>query len=307
MGRTETRRYIYIMGRGHSGSTVLDSLLGNAPNAQGVGEMIAGLDGSYPCSCGAPIEECRLWRRVQEYFCERESIEWSQAVAAITNRAHIKQYPKTLCTPKSAKSVSELRTALEGVWRSISEITGNPHLVDSSKEISRGLFLSLHIPNARLIHIVRNPEHMLASNLHRLRDGSGLVLFRHTFRNERLAPLILGMSALSWVLGNLLCEVVRCLRPSKVIRVRYEDLCAEPVTELSRIAEFTGLDLDSVIQSVKSRNPLPIKHKLAGNRMAQKQQFTFDPQRASGRDLPERFRKIGRALALPMLKFYGYE
>jgi hypothetical protein len=295
------------MGRGHSGSTVLDSLLGNAPDTQGVGEMVAGLDESYPCSCGAPVEECRLWKLVEERFCEQESIGWGQAVATITNRAHIKRYPNALLTPRTAKNVTELRTALEGVWRSVSEVTDNTHLVDSSKEVSRGLFLARHVPNARIIHLVRHPEHMLASNLHRLRDGSGLVLFRRTFHNERLAPLILGMSALSWVAGNLLCEVVRWLRPNKVIRVRYEDLCAEPAAELKRIAEFTGLDLNSVIESVRSRNPLPIEHKLAGNRMARQQQFTFEPERASGRDLPESFRIIGRSLTLPMLNMYGYQ
>lgn len=307
MEKTEGSRYIYIMGRGHSGSTVLDSLLGNAPEAQGVGEMVAGLDGSYPCSCGREVRDCTMWGDVRDSFRQRETMSWDQAVATITTQARVQQYPKILLKPKTSGAMQEMARALKGVWRAVADVTGNTSLVDSSKEISRGLFLARSLPDARIIHIVRRPDRMLASNLHRLRDGSGLVLFRRTFDEERFAPLLLGMSAVSWVVGNLLCESVRALYPEKVLRLRYEDLCADPAGELRKIGRFTGLKLESVIESVQRREPLPIKHKLAGNRMARKQQFTFDPQRVSGRDLPDALEKVGRAITYPMLKAYGYE
>ncbi len=154
---------------------------------------------------------------------------------------------------------------------------------------------------------MRDPIRMLASDLHRLRDGTGLVLFRQTFRSERLAPLIIAASAFSWLVGNLLCELVARIAPEKYMRVRYEDLCQDPKRELGKISSFTGLELESVINAVEEKETLPINHKLAGNRMAKKGEFVFQPSRSEGRDISSGIRRIGRMVTYPLLKYYGYD
>ncbi len=56
---------IYIMGSGHSGSTMLQFLLAAHPGVVGLGEVFqpAGrtVDGSTSCSCGADFASCPVW------------------------------------------------------------------------------------------------------------------------------------------------------------------------------------------------------------------------------------------------------
>jgi hypothetical protein len=64
--------YIYIVGRGHSGSTLLELLLGGHHDLVSVGELqklslqIARRDKPYPglCSCGRRPYDCDRWRAV---------------------------------------------------------------------------------------------------------------------------------------------------------------------------------------------------------------------------------------------------
>lgn len=56
-------RVIYIAGLYHSGSTLLDLLLGNLDNVIGLGEIYKGFqDGlESKCSCGKFVENCKFW------------------------------------------------------------------------------------------------------------------------------------------------------------------------------------------------------------------------------------------------------
>jgi len=301
-------RYVYIMGRGHSGSTVLDALLGNAENACGVGELVMGIDGTYPCSCGEKVTDCDFWQKVKDGFMQSThgELPWDRAASILSEKSNVLQFIPTLLASSKSSHIQQLEAATQGVAEAVSKASHRPIVVDSSKEVSRGLLLARRMPESRILHIVRNPERMLASNLHRLRDGTGLVLFRRTFHSELFAPLIIAASALSWVVGNLLCEKVSRIAPDRVMRVRYEDLCEDPARVLRRISEFTGLHLDKVIPSVQNGSILAIQHKLAGNRMAKKGEFVFQPDRSSGRDIPRGLRRMGRVITYPLMKKYGY-
>lgn len=299
-------KYVYVMGRGHSGSTVLDALLGNANDARGIGEVVAGIDGTHPCSCGASVDECLYWQEVRRQFGKCSDFSWKQMVNRIAGEAHIFNFARVLAASESSQFVRETRRSIRDVAQSIRDVSAASCIVDSSKELSRGLFLARFLPEARVIHLVRNPRRMLASNLHRLRDGTGFVFLRHRFQSRTLAPLILGLSALSWTVGNLLCELTSRLAPSRVLRVRYEDLCANPAQELRRISAFTELNLTSVIDAIEDRESLPIQHKLAGNRMAKQGEFIFEPERSEARSLPNSIQWIGQALTWPLACLYDY-
>ena len=71
--------YIYITGRGHSGSTILDILLGNSSQIASVGELLAGLSRADQgaCSCGATMSDCGFWREVRSR-AEAEGITWDE-------------------------------------------------------------------------------------------------------------------------------------------------------------------------------------------------------------------------------------
>jgi len=307
MKRSGSSRYIYIMGRGHSGSTVLDALLGNADNTVGVGELIAGIDGTYSCSCGDPFGECPFWSQVRSVFDQKSDSHWREAIELVTRESKVTRYPVNLVVAGKSNRVRALIGANRELWKAVATVSGDENLVESSKELSRGLFLARFLAEARVIHLVRSPTRMLASNLYRLRSGIGFRFLRTTFYSSTFAPIILAISALSWAFGNLLCELVSSVSSHRVIRVRYEDLCANPAEELKRIARFTGIDVSGVIEAIESGDPLPIEHKLAGNKMAKKGEFIFEPRRSKGRNLPGWLKWIGIFLTWPLLKYYGYE
>lgn len=58
---------VYILGRGHSGSTLLDLCLGGLAEVESVGE-IATLAGAFrrddACTCGERLSRCPYWREV---------------------------------------------------------------------------------------------------------------------------------------------------------------------------------------------------------------------------------------------------
>jgi hypothetical protein len=67
-----TMQIIYIMGSGHSGSTLLDIILGNHPDVVSVGELTylvrdAWIDNKR-CACGTTGNECPFWSAVRIHW-----------------------------------------------------------------------------------------------------------------------------------------------------------------------------------------------------------------------------------------------
>ena len=61
----ERGMYLYIVGRPHSGSTILDILLGNGREVQGIGQLVSGMGKPDDlCACGCAIADCPFWRAV---------------------------------------------------------------------------------------------------------------------------------------------------------------------------------------------------------------------------------------------------
>ena len=68
-------RVVYIMGYGRSGSTVLDTVLGNVDGVESVGELAnvarSGWRGEEPCACGRLARDCSFWSSVRRRWEER--------------------------------------------------------------------------------------------------------------------------------------------------------------------------------------------------------------------------------------------
>ncbi|MBD3282891.1 hypothetical protein GF396_01220 [Candidatus Pacearchaeota archaeon] len=60
----EKINFIYVIGAGHSGSTLLGFLLGTAPEVFNGGEfdsVFFKLPINNICTCGEKIDECKIW------------------------------------------------------------------------------------------------------------------------------------------------------------------------------------------------------------------------------------------------------
>jgi Sulfotransferase family len=107
-------------------------------------------------------------------------------------------------------------------------------------------------PEARFIHLVRDGRAVAASLLP-LDWGPNNVLHAAEFWMARCA---LGLAA----------ELDQ--GPSRVLRVRYEDLLRKPEATLRRIADFVGLEYEATMESGRGSRPTryhQVQHRLVGN------------------------------------------
>ena len=300
-------KLLYIMGRGHSGSTVLDGLLGNAPGAVGVGELVVGMTRyDERCSCGDSIEGCGYWRDVRRRFEAASDVSWHEGATTLRDAAHIGRLPMTLLAPARSVRLQRLRRLNDEIVAAIAAAADAALVVDSSKEFTRGLFLARTEPGAVIVHLVRSPHDVLASLEERLRAGKGFSFLRRRFESGALAPLFMLLAAGGWLVGNLLGELVRHIAGERAIRVRYEDLCAAPGEVLRRIAAVGELDVEGVVGAVAREERLSLGHKSAGNRILRSGEFVFRPPGAGVRTLSWPYAVMASVVTLPLLAAYGY-
>jgi hypothetical protein len=299
--------YVYIMGRAHSGTTVLDCLLDNIDGIQGCGEIAVGLPRLSETDDGnLPQGSFSFWDRVRsEYASDDNDLSWSEAVQRVHQQAHISKLLETWLTRHGSKYVDNTKRAIEHIADAIARTSGNDYIVDSSKELTRATFLARFFPNAKLIHLVRNPEHVAASTLHRIRNRHGFRFLRRNFKNNLLEPLFVTINCLGWLVGNAICEAISRAFPDKTITVKYEDITRNPRNQLSRIGDHIGKDMSSVYKSVEKENPISTGKKISGNALLEDESFVFDKNREP-RDLPRIYNFVCRTICLPLMLRYEY-
>src|ERR1041384_193097 len=129
----------YISGVARSGSTVLDSVLGNHPLIQSVGELARlvsdGWMNNFYCSCGKPSQECPFWVAVHQAWCSLNgSVSIQEYIETQNKVEQIHQWPFLL--REHWKSTQTFRAYTEQtlvLLKSIRTVSGCPIIVDSSK------------------------------------------------------------------------------------------------------------------------------------------------------------------------------
>jgi hypothetical protein len=302
--------FIYIMGRPHSGSTILDIVLGNSAAVESVGELVSGLGRELTgdlCACGATIRDCLYWQKVREAFASSAPFTWDEARDASVRHAHVRNLPHTLLALTSSRRMRFLGTASAEIGRAVGAVSGKPHVLDSSKEPTRGLMLLRFCPDSQIIHLVRDPRRAVASHYWRFHKHGGYFKFlRRVYHAPYMLVPFMFLAAASWTVGNLICEIGRWIAPDRMVRVRYEDLCEQPEVELERIASSLGVPLDDLIGKLARKEELPIGHNLGGNQIRHDKQVIFNPEKGRIHGLPGWLVGLTFAACWPLMLAYGY-
>jgi hypothetical protein len=303
---SDSPKLVYIMGRGHSGSSVLDAMLGNARTIESVGELTSGiLRKTEICSCQKHISKCDYWANVKQTIIA-SGLSWQEDLGKMVSQAHIKRFFKTLFAKTNEPWVKDLKHINQKVSAAITAVSEKPIMLDSSKEFTRAVFLARFMPESKIIHLVRNPISVLASDLYRIENGTGIRFLRKNIKGKGLAPLLLLLRIISWVIGNLLGELVSLFAPARVLRVRYEDLIANPSYEFKRLESFCNIDLSYLIKAVESKQSLVVGHNIGGNQMRNEGSFVFNPRAGNKRHLPFGYQLLTRFFSWPLMLRYGY-
>ena len=198
---------IYITSNGHSGSTLLDMLIGSHSECITLGEIHQlTLKAKGVCACGAAnYKECSFWRDIDLRLQSDGGPELSELHV---DSCHQDEFRRS-------------NHALLGV---LQEKTKARWFVDSSKKLTRlkSLLADSSI-NVLPIHIVRRPEGVVCSNMAK---GRGFF-----------------SSLRSYYSG--LWSRYKYLRRKPHLLVSYEELCSHPEQVMNRIMNKLGLDFES--------------------------------------------------------------
>lgn len=301
-------RVVYIAGYGRSGTTLLDIALGQHPAVAGTGE-IATLSrhvwsqNEY-CSCGQPARDCPLWGRIgrqwsaslppgsslDDYKRNQESIESILGFRRIMRRT---------LSRRAFKSYADITLQL---FDSIRRHSGKDIIVDSSKLPGRALALT-SIPGIDLyvIHVVRDGRGVAWSLLQSYkRDLKAGV-------QKDIKPRSALRTAARWCVVNLATEALRLkLGRDRYIRVKYEDLVANPVPTLEKIGEMVDLDLAGIGLKLQNGEPIQPTHQIAGNRLRMNKSIRLVRDEAWRTQMPRKERATFDWLGGWLLRRYGY-
>jgi hypothetical protein len=292
-------RVLYVMGHGWSGSTILGNLLGELDGFLHAGELRRlwgeALPAGAPCGCGESVGDCPVWSKVLAHS------SMAGLDSAEVDGWHRRAVPvrRTLGLLRTRRSRVPGSTDLERyldaagrLYRAVAEVTGARVIVDTSKRAGDAAMLLL-MPEVEpfFVHLVRDPRAVAHSWARRSESGHG--------------PMA---TSRDWMAFNLLDAAIRRRAGrGRSMRLRYEDLVADPAASLSSVASL----VDEKPETLPFRGPnvalLGVNHGVMGNpsRFA-----TGDVELREDDDWkaaqPPKDRWVVTALTLPLLVRYRY-
>jgi Sulfotransferase family len=241
---------VYLMGYRQSGTTIIAALLGEIDGILNVGEMHHVWGHRYRgwpnCGCGSSVSECEHWDRILRDALSTSGFEPLGEPGRVVNRFD----PRTVASVRAdwlehwrglarraRRGAGDEHPYVEltaNLYRAAAAATGSRVLIDASKKGAYAALLDqMDGVQSHVVHITRDPRGTLWSQLRRPSKRST--------RKERGAR-VMGRVAKGWLQSNLECEyVLRHQMRGDAIRLRYEDVMADPETHLRSVAALAGV------------------------------------------------------------------
>ena len=303
-------RLCYIAGAGRSGSTILNILLGNHPEAVNVGELrqlARVIHNRELCSCGVEVARCPWWSRVQAGWSRGAVAEPLDALFALQQRFERIRSALRGGRKVDAETFAEYSLLTRSLLEEIRREAGGRIIVDSSKTPARAMALArVEGIDLRVIHLVRDPRGYAWSL------AKSFARDQQTGLEKEVPSRGAVGAAVSWIFANLQASrLVGQLGSRRALTVRYEDLVEFPGRTLEQIGSLLDSKFTSLVQALKMSGEagleLKVGHTLAGNRLRMRSNLKLRP------DLEWRQRMLPRdrwrisMLAGWLMKKYDYE
>ncbi len=264
---------IYILGTAHSGSTLLDVILGSHSDVISTGELWAfpyWIQNNRNCSCGRPILECPHWGGVLERL-NREG-EWNSGV--VSKLKELRELG-VLWKMRSAfgvgvslnlEQLKEYALKESALFEAIAEQSGVRYIVDSSKRLDRlqKLFFSGCF-RIKIIHLVRDGRYAV--------DATRRAAKRRASRTGKKQPR--RFSSALWIYSGwaitMLAQLgfLKRVDPSNYLRISYEELAMYPHRTVKRLCDFLKIDFQPEVLNPSSPRYLfkQEHHVIGGSRL----------------------------------------
>lgn len=233
-------KVLFILGKGRSGSTLLDNILGSTDGVFTTGELHhlwdRGLRQGWSCGCGEAVPDCPTWQAIL-----REVGEIPTDAAEIQRAAMSwLRIPRILASCRwgrvpPGRRLERWTDAMGRLYRAIATVSGAKVLVDASKVPANPAAFGL-VPGVRpyVVQLVRDPRavaHSWRRHKPRREEHPGAEMSRYGAVH----------SAASWIARHGVLELARGISSHpRWLRVRYEDLTRRPADELRRVLGLVG-------------------------------------------------------------------
>jgi Sulfotransferase family len=306
---------IFIAGSGHSGSTLLERILGAMPGLVNVGELYnlyRRHDAPHQerCGCGELLAECPFWSKVCQHVYGDD--DWDSEHLASVRRlqrrmARQRHIPQLLAPSLAGRSfrqdVARYGETYTTLYQGIAAAAGASCVVDASKWPPQALALSRAGLDVRVIHLIRDARGVAYSLSKRgvrrphAVDGVTEMMHRKTVA-----------SASGWVARQTELSVMgRC--GVREVRMRYDDLVSAPGNAVERA--LTGLGVPYSPADLghigADRVMVGASHGIAGNpgRFVSGE-ITLRADETWRQQMPSRDRRLVTAITLPLMVRYGW-
>jgi sulfotransferase family protein len=200
---------VFIASLGHSGSTLLDLMLGSHPRLVSLGEIHATItrfaEPQNVCTCGAPAESCPLWGPIREEWRRRPDRPYAEQYAAVVERV------RAVCGPEVAP-------------------------VDSSKHLPALAALAAESRRQlKVIFLVKDVRSFVASAVDRDLPW--------TKRHRNTTP----WNVARWRGGNRRFEAWFEREGIEPFTLGYEELCFKTAAVLRKLCDFLGVPFDPAV------------------------------------------------------------
>lgn len=250
---------VYVMGAGHSGSTILGIALGNCSDFFYAGEVEEWLvrSGRPPWADG---ERAAFWQAVAEQT-DGADLFGSEAVHSIERSSAVLRVDRWLTR---LRLLGRYRGVTEELFSAISRTSGAGHVVDTSHFPLRARELKkLSGIDLFLVFLVRDPHAVVDSNLRQFK--------MHEVAERRLRTVVLNANL--WF--TLLVSVVVFLGQPRARRLflRHETFVQDPEGVLRQLLDLIGSDAPTPdLQQLHVGTPLE------GNRLIRKDVISLKRQ-----------------------------
>ncbi len=232
-------RPIFILGRQHSGNTMLTILLGGIPSVLCLHEEGTFFEVRQEIARLPPKQRAlRTARKLRDDGIVREKKLWRVIEPQMVEVARGGANEVDLYVAGMKEALAHF-----GKERWVQKATSYVFLVDDILEA---------FPEARLVYLTRNPLD-LAASIKRRSGGSATGIVR---------------MALGWNRGNRRALRVQAREPERLMVLRYEDLVSEPEASIRSVCAFCDLPFDRTYLDVphvnKSENPYNLESEQKG-------------------------------------------
>ena len=301
-------RLLFVAGAGRSGTTILNTILGQVPGMVAVGEVRyiweRAFGENHRCGCGEPFARCPFWSDViDRAFGPAGAPAPGPVSADLLARLRILRVPAMLARSavgRSAVPEHPHDAAIAAIYQALADTPGVEVIVDSSKLPPYGKLLE-RLPGVELsvVNVVRDPRANAWSwrRVKRTNDrDDGATM-------ERLA---LWRSSLVWSAWNTLLGVWWPPGP-RSLNVRYEDFVVRPKEITKEIVSMVGGRTDALPFVDERSISLAPTHTVAGNPNRHQQgtvTIRLDDEWAQAMPGPQKW--FVTALTFPLLRRLGY-